>query len=132
MRKINKFNFGILLLLTSMILLSSNLLAQQRKGQGGPQMPSETQINEMVEELSTELSLSDGQKTEILALYTDHFAEAKASMSSGQRPSREEMESQRTDFEDEVKSLLNDEQKTLFDEFNEKNKSKAGTRRQRR
>ena len=138
MSKIKRFNFGIILLLTSMILLSSNLLAQQRQGgqqregKGGPQMPSETQINEMVEELSTELSLSDDQKTEIIVLYTDHFAEAKASMSSGQRPSREEMESLRSDFEDEVKSLLTDEQKTLFDEFNEKNKSKAGEQRQRR
>ncbi len=135
MSKIKRFNFGVILLLTSMILLSSNLLAQQRQGgqqregQRGPQMPSETQINKMVEDLSAELSLTEAQETKILALYTDHFAEEKASMSSGQRPSREEMESLRSDFEDEVKSLLTDEQKSLFDEFNEKNKSKAGEQR---
>ena len=47
-------------------------------------------------------------------------------MSSGQRPSREEMESLKEEFEDEVKSLLNDEQQDLFDEFMKNNKPQQG------
>ena len=85
----------------------------------------------MVEDLSAELSLTEDQETEILALYQDHFAEVKSSMSSGQRPSREKMESLKEEFEDEVKSLLNDEQQDLYEEFIKKNKPQNGQDRQR-
>ena len=94
MNTIKRFNLMIALLITAMFFLTSSLSAQQRQGaKGRPPIPDEAQINKMVDDLSTELSLSEGQKTEILALYTDHFAEVKASMNSEQRPSREEMES---------------------------------------
>ena len=122
MNSIKRFNLMIVLLITAMFFLTSNLSAQQRQGKGSPPIPDEAQINKMVDELSTELSLSEGQKTEILALYTDHFAEAKVSMNSEERPSREEMESLRTEFEDDVKSLLTDEQQDLYEEIIKSNK----------
>lgn len=134
MNTTKRLNFGIVLLLTSMILLSSNLFAQQeqRKRQGSP-IPNETQINKMVNDLSVELSLSEAKKSEILALYIDHFSEAKTSMenNSGQRKSREEMEIIKTKFEDDVKSLLNSEQQGLYGEFLNNNRPQNGQDKQR-
>ena len=134
MNTIKRFNISIALLITAMFFLTSNLSAQQRQGQeqGPPPIPNKTQIDKMVEDLSTELSLSDDQKTEILSLYTDHFAEVKSSMSSGQRPSREEMQSLKKEFEDQVKSQLNEEQQDLFDEFMKKNQKQDRQKPNRR
>ena len=133
MSRIKRFNFGIILLLTLMILLGGNLFAQQRNGQDQPKIPDETQINKMVEELSVKLSLNETQKTKILTLYVDHFAEIKSSMSSGKRPSREEMESIRENFQDAVKSQLNSEQQDLYDDFIKKNeKQPKGEQKERR
>ena len=131
MNTIKRFKLMIVLLITAMFFITSSLSAQQRQGKGSPPIPDEAQINKMVNELSTELSLSEGQKTEILALYTNHFAKAKASMNSKEKPSREEMESLRAEFEEGVKILLNDEQKDLFDEFVKNNKPQQGQGRQR-
>lgn len=118
MNTIKRFNLFVVLLFTAFVFLSSNLLAQQRQGQrqGPPPIPDATQINKMVEDLSSELALTTTQKTKILALYTNHFSEVKTSM-NGQRKSREEMESQKSKFEEQVKNVLNDNQKELFDNF---------------
>ena len=132
MNTIKRFNISIALLITAMFFLTSNLSAQQRQEQGPPPIPNKTQIDKMVEDLSTELSLSDDQKTEILSLYTDHFAEVKSSMSSGQRPSREEMQSLKKEFEDQVKSQLNEDQQDLFDEFMKKNQKQDRQKLNRR
>jgi len=115
------FSVNIILFITAMFFITSSLFAQER--QKPPQIPNETQITKMVEKLSKELSLSENQKTEILALYVNHFAEVKASMEdeSGQKKGHEEMENMRAEFEEEVKSLLNEEQQDMFDEFMKKN-----------
>jgi hypothetical protein len=131
MNTIKRFILSIALLIAAMFFLNSSLSAQQRQGEGAPPIPGEAQINKMVEDLSGELSLSDGQKTEILELFQDHFAEVKSSMSSGQRLSREEMESLKEEFEDEVKSLLNDNQQDLFDDYIKNNKPQQGKGRKR-
>ena len=131
MNTLKKINISIALLITTMFFVTINCSAQQRQGQGQPPIPNDTQINKMVEDLSAELSLSDVQKTEILALYQDHFAEVKSSMSSGERPNREKMESLKEEFEDDVKSLLNDEQQDLYDKYIENNRPQQGQRGQR-
>jgi hypothetical protein len=134
MNTLKKINISIALLITTMFFVTINCSAQQRQGQGQgqPPIPNDTQINKMVEDLSAELSLSDAQKTEILALYQNHFAEVKSSMSSGEKPSREEMESLKEEFEDDVKSLLNDDQQDLYDEFVKKNQKQDRQRPNRR
>ena len=132
MNTTKRFNLGILLILTSMVLFSSNIFAQQREGQGAPPIPNETQIIKMVDDLSAELSLKEDQKVEILALYNDHFNEVKSSMNSGKKPSREEMENLKTKFENKVKSLLNDEQQDLFVDFIKKNQKQEGQKSNRR
>lgn len=117
-----RFNLIIALLFAAIFFLTTSLSAQQRQGQGPPPIPNETQINKMVEDLSVELSLTDAQKTEILSLYTDHFNDVQKSMANGERISREEMESLKKEFEDEVKSLLNENQQDLYEEFIKNNK----------
>ena len=120
-----------LLLIIAIFFISGNLFAQQGQRKGPPKLPSDTEIEEMVNELSEELSLSKDQETKIQELYTQHFAEVKTAM-SGQRKSREEMEAYRTKFEDQVKSVLNDDQQELFDEFKKSNNKKSGEQRERR
>lgn len=128
-----RFSLSITFIIAAMIFLTINLSAQQRQGQEPPQIPNESQIVKMVDDLSSELSLNGDQKTEILALYQDHFAEVKSSMNSGQRPNRDEMESLKSDFEDDVKNILNDEQEELFTEYVKKNnKQSQSNQRQRR
>lgn len=133
MNKKKRFNLSIALIIAAMIFLTINLSAQQRQGQGPPQIPNESQIVKMVDDLSSQLSLNGDQKTEILALYQDHFADVKSTMSSGQKPNRDKMESLKEEFEDDVKSLLTNEQQDLFNEFLKKNqKQNQSGQRQRR
>lgn len=115
MNTIKRFNLGVVLLFTTFIFLSSNLFAQQRQEQGPPQIPNSTQTTKMVKEMSTELSLNKAQESEILKLFTNHFAEM--GNKGGQRKSREEMESLKSKFEQQVKDLLTNEQKAKFDNF---------------
>jgi hypothetical protein len=131
MNTTKKFNLSITLLIAAMFFLTTNLSAQKRQEQGPPPIPNETQINKMVEDLSTELSLSEKQKAEFLSLYTDHFAEVKELIKS-QRKSKEEMESKKAEFEDEIKNLLSDKQQDLFDDFMEKNNKQKGKEKPRR
>ena len=132
MNTIKRLNLSIALLITFMFFLTNSLFAQQRQEQGPPPIPNAAQINKMVQDLSAELSLTKAQETKILALYTDHFAEVKSSTgNSAKRVGREEMEKQKQVFENKVKSLLNDEQKDLFDEFINKNKPQQGQGGQR-
>lgn len=120
-----------LLLIIAILFISGNLLAQQGERKGPPQLPSDSEIEKMVSELSEELSLSKDQETKIQELYTQHFAEVKTAM-SGERKSREEMEAYRTKFEDQVKSVLNDDQQELFDELKKSNDKRSGEQRERR
>jgi hypothetical protein len=128
-----KISFNVVLLLTSLLLFTSSVFAQhgERKGQGPPPIPNETQINKMVDDLASELSLSAEQKTEILLLYTEHFAEVKSSM-DGNRKNREEMEASRSNFESKVKTLLNENQKELFDKLQKNNNKRTGEQGKRR
>ena len=117
MNTIKRLSLSIALLITAMFFLTSNVAAQQRQGQGPPPIPNETQINKMVDDLSNELSLSDGQKTEILALYIDHFADVKE-LTNGQRPSREQMDKLKNEFENNVRNKLNEDQVFKFEKYN--------------
>lgn len=132
MNTIKRFNLSIALIISSLFFLTANLSAQHQQGKGPRQIPNESRINKMVDNLSAELSLNDGQKTEILALYIDHFDEAKSLMNNEQRPSREEMESLRAEFEDDVKSLLTEEQQEEFDDFLKNNDSQRKNHRNKK
>jgi hypothetical protein len=118
MNKQKRFNSGIFLIITAMLFLSANILAQQQERNQPPKPPSTEEVNKMIDELSTTLSLNESQKKEVSDLFTAHFNNMKESMSSREGSgSPQEMQQKRKDFEAQVKSLLNDEQKLAFDQF---------------
>lgn len=109
------------------LLLASTMFAQiprmgnQQNGHPGPPpIPNAEQIEEMVSQLATEISLSAEQEASILKLHIEHFDEARTKTSGEQKPPREEMEKLKSDFEQKVKALLSEEQKVKFDEFRKK------------
>lgn len=119
MNKQKRFNTGKLLIMATMLFISGNLLAQQQPDRNPPPKPPSTEeVNKMVDELSTNLSLSESQKKQVSDLFTTHFnsvGESKGGKEGNGSP--EEMGKNRKDFEEQIKSLLNDEQKTEFDNF---------------
>mgnify|MGYP006865006155 CR=1 FL=1 len=110
------------LILISLLIISTSLTAQPSKvnRQGPPQRPNETQIANMVEELASTLELSNTQKHEISTLYYQHFEEIREVMAqnkSSRPPSRTVMDAKRTNFESQVKAMLNKEQVQDFEKF---------------
>ena len=93
---------------------------QNRGQQGPPPIPNTKEIKKMVSDLADEISLSEELEAKMLDLHVAHFKEVREKTSSG-RPNREEMESLRTDFETEVKSLLTEEQQEQYDDYRKKN-----------
>lgn len=112
------------------MLLNFGIYAQQRGGgQRPPQMPDNSQIEKMVAEMSEQLSLTDNQAVELEALFKEHFSEMKSTMNSGNRPSRDEMDAMKSEFESKVKSILSDEQMAKFNEFMKENQNRGKGRR---
>lgn len=119
MNRQRRFNTGILLIIATMLFFSINLSAQQRQERNQPPKPPSTEaVNKMVDELSAKLSLNKSQKQKVSDLYTAHFNEVRNSTNNNEKNvGREEIEKKRRNFEEQIKSLLNDEQKTEFDNF---------------
>ncbi len=119
------------------ILISSISYAQPQGGgkqsgpQGPPPTPNSSQIKKMVKQLSTELSLTEEQKTKVSAIYTSHFQDVKKKNKTGALK-REEMETLKTDFEKEVKSLLNTKQQKLYVAYLKKQTNQASRQRPNR
>lgn len=117
-----------ILAIVSTILMGS-LLAQPRQRPQQPPIPDSGQIAQMVDELTTTLALSDKQTTKILSLYTDHFAELRTKMEndkSQREDQRKTMDNHRKNFEEQVKTVLTDEQKEQFKTFLRENTPQHG------
>lgn len=110
--------------------------AQQHQRQGPPPIPSEEQIEKIVTDLSSELSLTEEQENQVSALYFSHFKEVgelREKKQAEREKDRQEMEALRTEFEKKVKSHLTEEQQVKYDEFREKcTPRKSGKKPQRR
>ena len=90
------------------------------RGNQPPAVPDSTRIVQMVEEMAGSLSLTDDQKDEVLELHFAHFAEVEARMAGAnddREEHREEMEALRAEFQNDVKALLDDEQKAKYEEL---------------
>lgn len=95
-------------------IISTTAFGQQRGGQqGAPQLPSTEQIENMVSDLADEILLSDEQETDVLELYKDHFEVVENKIKSG-RPDRNEMETLKENFENDVKDSLTKDQQKLY------------------
>lgn len=113
-----------ILTIVSTILMGS-LVAQQGRPPQPPPIPDDSQIAQMVDELTQKLSLSDKQAIKILDLYTDHFSELKIIMADEKtqhEQQKTEMDKFRLDFESQIKDVLNDDQKVEFEKFLENHK----------
>jgi len=113
---------GILMLITG-----KNVQAQQGRHQGPPPTPTDDQIEEMVDDLDKALSLTDKQEKQVSEKYFAHFAAVDKKMKAG-RPSREDMESLKTDFEKDVKSVLTKDQQDLYTTYLKKQEQKGPQR----
>lgn len=115
-------------------ILTGNFATAQPGGQQGPPpLPSDKQIEKMVENLDKELSLNDEQETQVSKLYFAHFNKVEAKMKSSQRVSREVMESLDKDLEKEVKAgLTKDQQKQYTAYLKEQEKQRSNQRPQGR
>lgn len=119
------------------LIITTSAVAQQRGGQGGPPpqgggqqggsqqeppaLPTDDEIEEMVEDLAKEILLSDEQESQVLVLYKEHFEQVESKTKSG-RPDRDEMEELKEDFEDDVNEVLTKDQQKLFKDYQKKNK----------
>lgn len=136
MNSLKRINIRIIILLSAMIFFTTNIFAQQRQQQKQqpPKLPTSSEIAEMVEELTTQISLNEYQESVIHKLFIEHFEEVEETMGSnnGQRPSREKMDGIKTKFEKSVKKLLTSEQQEQFDEYMKKKNKQPNEQRQRR
>lgn len=100
-----------------------------KNNQGGaPPIPSDEEIETMVSDLANEIDLSELQEATVLQLYKEHFAEVKNKTKSG-KPKREEMETLQSEFENEVKEALTDDQQKLYIKYLKENKLKRRKKR---
>lgn len=117
-RKTRVLSLSSLLMIISLII-SIPTQAQERKQQGPPPIPNDQQIEKMVNELAKTLSLSTEQKEQVSEKYYKHFKEVKAKVEKA-RPKKEEMEILKSDFEKDIKSILDEKQQEQFDDYMKK------------
>lgn len=104
------------------VLLSSMIYAQppgggQDRQQGPPPIPNAKQIKKMVSQLADEINLSEEQESTVLKLYQEHFEEVEEMTSGQEKPNRKEMDSLKSNFQNQVEDVLNDDQKTVYQEY---------------
>lgn len=102
---------------------------RQDRPQGPPPLPNDEQIEEMVTELSKELSLTENQEEKVSEIYFDHYKEVEALQenSSGNREAnRKIMQNLNTELENSVKVLLTEDQKKIYESYLKNQKSKRG------
>lgn len=127
-------NYSSRLLAITVFLLSVALVQAQPPGggQGGqrggpPPIPNDQQIEQMVTDLSKELSLTEKQENQVSEAYYAHFEQLEGLVGDGSsRPDREVMEKLKDDFETEVKSYLTKDQQKQFDKYQKKQQSNRG------
>ncbi|MEZ5196261.1 MAG: hypothetical protein R2764_07655 [Bacteroidales bacterium] len=124
-----KFKKTAVSILTSLLILLTATISQaQHDGpQGPPPLPNDKQIEQMVEDISKELSLTTDQEKQVSEKYFAHFEAVEKKMKTG-RPSREAMEAMETNFEKEVKSLLTKDQQVLYSAYIKEQKQKRPQR----
>jgi len=127
MRVLYKWKNRLTVVLSGLLLLGG-LIAQPQQSHRPPEIPNAEQIEQMVRELTTLLSLTKEQSILISKAYSNHFSEMKVSRGKqgGNRDNHQQMETKRQEFEAEILALLNDDQKPIFDEFLKSHTQKRG------
>ena len=126
---LNKQIKSILIALTIVFFIISSLYSQQQQQSRPPKLPDSSQIEHMVEQLTKILSLSAEQKEQVSKLHLKHFKEAKEQMEKNREArenNRKAMEVLRKSFEEQLKTLFNDEQKKEFEKFIKNHHHRSG------
>jgi hypothetical protein len=112
------------MLLTAMVftlLLSQHLQAQeQMRDHRPPMLPDSAHIVKMVDRMAGELSLSDQQKATLMEMNLAHFKEVRGIVEqdrAARENTHEKLEVMRKQFERQMESVLNDQQKEQFKKF---------------
>ena len=90
-----------LAVIVAIFFTSSMAMAQQKGKQGPPPVPSKKQIEKMLQELKSELSLTDYQNEKMSEIYTSHFKKMDEMLEKEKeerRVSHEQMKELRTSF----------------------------------
>ncbi len=120
MKRIVKQKGFLFLLILGLVLMADLAGAQEHQPRPPKMLPDSSQIVKMINDLPQKLDLSADQKEEVLSLHLAHFKEAKEMMEKGKKEHekhRSEMEALKNDFENQLVSLFNDDQKALFEKF---------------
>ena len=131
-KNISKFDkmktkaFKIIVLAVAGLVINLTVLPAQpeRHRQGPPPVPDSTQVSKMISDLTTDLSLSAEQASQIKTLLGAHFKEVKTKLDAEKvrrDKNREEMEALQAKFEGQLKTILSPEQQQKFVEFQKKN-----------
>ncbi|MBI9072640.1 MAG: hypothetical protein JEY94_13640 [Melioribacteraceae bacterium] len=132
MKRTQKLTDNIQLLVISLLIISSNIFAQQRGQQNEP--PRTPDITGLVDELGSKLSLSSDQKSTVKDLFISHFEEVEGLMKSdrGERDAMHtKMQKLKSNLDNAIIALLNDDQIEAFKEL-QKNQNKQRNNRQPR
>lgn len=116
MNKLNQKVLGLATAFYLLALLGNFANAQQRSPLGPPPIPSDKEIQNMVDDLSKKLSLDEEQEAIVSLFYVAHFEEVSDKMESG-RPNRNEMEKLKSELETKVKDNLTDAQVTKYEAY---------------
>lgn len=114
----------VLLILVITFITAQTATAQQERPPQRPQepplIPDKEQIQQLMKDLDSTLSLNDEQMKKISDLFISHFKAVENILNQereAMEKTRIEMDKSRTSFEMKVKSLLSDEQQKKFDAF---------------
>jgi hypothetical protein len=116
---------NIVLVSLLIILIGNFAIAQPGNHQGPPPVPTSDQVEKMVTELNSELSLSETQKTKMSGIFTAHFDEVRE-LSKSRTTSREVMEAKKAEFENSVKAILTEDQQKQFDTYQKEHQPQQG------
>ena len=121
----------IIKMLTVITLIINGILFAQPQGQKPqhPPIPNSAQINQMINDLTSSVALSEEQAMKILDLYTEHFSDLKTRMESKKSQNeqhRKDMDEFRKSFEEQVKTILTSDQIEQFEVFLQNHKPPRG------
>jgi len=108
----------------SLILCINSASAQQRRER--PNM--EEMQKKQLEEMKTELSLTDEQVEKISAIMEEQRTAMEANREENSKDREAQME-ERKAYNEKIKAVLTEEQQTKFDELQEKRREERGNRR---
>ncbi len=118
--------------MTLIVISSLNLvIAQPGGGRGGPNMDPAEMANRQTERMTTALELSEEQAAnikEINLTYADIVMEARENRSGDREEMREKMQGIRADRNEELKTVLTEEQYTTYLELEAKQRANRGER----